>query len=92
MGEGSPGFNGGLAFRGVGCIVVLMTQTVTVARKGKGYLVSFSALPGRTFGPWAFDEVVRDLQVSALLTPFQARNIVLASHEHAYARYPMSGE
>lgn len=53
-------------------------STVTVTRKRKDrFVVSFSALPGRTFGPWDFVETVRDLRVSALLTALQARDLAL---------------
>lgn len=54
--------------------------TVTVTRKGKRFVTSFSALPGRTFGPWDFAETVRDLTVSALLPPRAARDLVLDAH------------
>ena len=57
-----------------------MTGTVTVTRARSGrdsrYTLSFSALPGRTFGPWDFAETARDLRVSALMTPVDARNLV----------------
>lgn len=53
-------------------------RTVTVTRERRDrFTVSFSALPGRTFGPWSFAETVRDLQVSALLTAREARDLVL---------------
>lgn len=52
-------------------------RTVTVTAKGSRYAVSFSALPGRSFGPWEFAETVRDLRVSALLTPMEARDLVM---------------
>lgn len=55
-----------------------MTNTVTVRKYGKQrYKVEFSRLPGEVFGPWDFATVVRDLTVSALLTPMQSRNLVL---------------
>lgn len=52
-------------------------RTVTVTRRGKRFAVSFSALPGQSFGPWEFAETVRDLRVSALLTPMEARDLVM---------------
>jgi hypothetical protein len=59
-----------------------MADTVTVTRKGKStssgrYLVTFSRLPGQTFGPWDMPETVQDLRVSALLDPREARDLVL---------------
>lgn len=63
--------------------------TVTVTRKkpksgfktdaitGASYVVTFSALPGQTFGPWSFAETVTDLRISALLPAVEARNLVL---------------
>lgn len=60
--------------------------TVTVDhRRGDRYEVKFSALPGRVFGPGSFVETVRDLRVSALLTPVDARNLVLDAHAHGSA-------
>jgi hypothetical protein len=56
--------------------------TVTVVKRRTGfplYTLAFSALHGQTFGPWAFDETVRDLTVSALLSPIDARNLVLTA-------------
>lgn len=58
---------------------------VTVSRVGGGrdvvaqarYTVAFDALPGRVSGPWGFRETCRDLAVSALLAPVQARALVL---------------
>ncbi len=57
-------------------------NTVTVSRKGKRFVSEFSQLPGKTFGPWDFSEMVRDLTVSALLHPMDARDLVLTAHEH----------
>ena len=64
--------------------------TVTVRRVGKKrvnarYTSEFSALPGQTFGPFDFAEMGRDLRVSALLSPIQARNLVLDAHEKGEA-------
>lgn len=55
-----------------------MTQnTVTVSKYGKSrFKVSFSLLPGRSFGPWELPETIRDLTVSALLSPLDARTLV----------------
>lgn len=50
---------------------------ITVAKRGKRFTVSFSKLPGKTFGPWDLAEMVRDLRISALLTPLQARELVM---------------
>lgn len=57
---------------------------VTVTRTSKGskdpllarYRVAFDRLPGRTFEPWRFAEMVRDLRVSTLLDPFDAWELV----------------
>ena len=62
--------------------------TVTVVKRRTGlprYTLAFSALPGQTFGPWDFVETVRDLTVSALLTPFDARGLVLDALDHGSA-------
>lgn len=51
-------------------------STVTVrARRGR-YTAEFSALPGRTFGPWDMPEMIQDLRISALLEPHEARDLV----------------
>jgi hypothetical protein len=52
-------------------------STVTVYKKGKRFRVEFSRLPGQSFGPWSFAETIRDLTVSALLEPLQARDLVM---------------
>ena len=65
--------------------------TVTVVKRRTGfplYTLAFSALPGHTFGPWDFSETVRDLTVSALLSPFDARGLVLAALDHGSATVP----
>ncbi|MEX5635771.1 hypothetical protein [Parafrankia sp. FMc2] len=63
-----------------------MPNAVTVTRKGAKkkvgafdarYTVEFSALPGKKFGPWDYRETQRDLTVSALLEPTEARALVL---------------
>ncbi|MFJ4342639.1 hypothetical protein [Streptomyces sp. NPDC088915] len=51
--------------------------TVTVRKSGTRYTSEFSALPGRTFGPWDFPEMVQDLTISALLEPRAARDLVM---------------
>ncbi|MFI1765347.1 hypothetical protein ACH41H_25275 [Streptomyces sp. NPDC020800] len=61
------------------------TQTVTVRKTGDRYVSEFSALPGRTFGPWDFSEMIRDLKVSALLTPLAARDLVMDAAVHGTA-------
>lgn len=72
-----------------------MSHTVTVTRSGKQprtnakYRLSFTQLPGRTFGPWDFTETVRDLTVSALLDPMTARNLVLDAHANGTATATM---
>lgn len=66
------------------CVSVqcLTVDTVTVTRVGKTpgryrYRLAFSKLPGREFGPYGFGEATRDLTISALLEPIDARNLVL---------------
>jgi hypothetical protein len=55
----------------------MATVTVRYDPGHRAWLVEFSKLPGRTFGPWDFGETVRDLRVSALLEPVEARNLVM---------------
>jgi len=65
--------------------------TVTVVKRRTGfplYTLAFSALPQQTFGLWDFAETVRDLTVSALLSPFDARGLVLAALDHGSATSP----
>lgn len=50
--------------------------TVTVTRRRGRYYSKFSALPGREFGPYSLDEIIRDLQVSAFLPAAAARDLV----------------
>lgn len=59
--------------------------TVTVRKHGKRFTSQFSVLPGRTFGPWEMAEMIRDLTVSALLTPMQARDLVIDASAHGSA-------
>jgi hypothetical protein len=66
-----------------------MLKTVTVTKKGKHFVSSFSPLPGRTFGPYGFAEMVRDLTVSALLSPLDARTIVCDAAVDGSATSPM---
>lgn len=52
-------------------------STVTVTKKGQKFTVTFSRLPAHTFRPWGFPETIRDLTISALLTPLAARDLVM---------------
>ncbi len=55
-----------------------MTNTVTVSR-GKArdvVYLAWSMLPGREWGPYSIAEAKRDLQVSALLTAQEARDLI----------------
>ncbi|GGU38897.1 hypothetical protein [Streptomyces violascens] len=56
----------------------MATTTVTVhAAPGRGrYTAEFSALPGRTFGPWDMPETIQQLRIAALLEPSEARDLV----------------
>lgn len=59
----------------------LVKGTVTVTSRNSWYRMTFSVLPGEVFGPYRFDEAIRELRVSALLSAMGARNLVLeASH------------
>jgi hypothetical protein len=56
------------------------TVTVTRLRRGKyglRFSISFSKLPKQDFGPYDLTEAVRDLRISALLSPIEARNLVM---------------
>jgi len=62
--------------------------TVTLVKRSTGFLrykLAFSARGGQSFGPWEFDETVRDITVSALLSPLDARNLVLTALERGTA-------
>ena len=64
--------------------------TVTVRRVGAGrvnarYTSEFSRLPGQKFDPFDLAEMSRDLRVSALLSPREARDLVLGAHEKGVA-------
>ena len=52
-------------------------STVTVTCKNSWYRLAFSKLPGSEFGPYRFAEAITDLRVSALLSPIDARNLVM---------------
>ena len=52
-------------------------DTVTVTKRGERYVSTFSKLPGRTFGPYEFADMIRDLRVSAFLSPIAARGLVM---------------
>lgn len=71
-----------------------MSKTVTVTRQGKlgrdRFQVAFSALPGRTFGPWDFARTVQDLTVSALLSPLDARDLVMEAGALGHAIGPVN--
>lgn len=67
-------------------VSTVQKQTVTVTRRPCGeFVIRFSRLPGQTFGPWEFAETVRDLTVSALLEPIDARNLVIEASVHGSA-------
>lgn len=67
-----------------------MSNTVTVTKRGKRFVSSFSALPGSEFGPWGFDEMIRDLRVSALLSAPEARDLVLVAFADGSATSPVN--
>ncbi|MFE7485139.1 hypothetical protein [Streptomyces sp. NPDC057552] len=54
----------------------MSAQAVTVHAARGLYTAQFSALPGRTFGPWDMPEMIQELRVSALLDPRDARDLV----------------
>jgi hypothetical protein len=58
-------------------VSILSGATVTVRATGDRFVSEFSPLPGRTFGPWDLPEMIQDLTISALLTPLQAREVVM---------------
>lgn len=62
--------------------------TVTVTKRGKRYFAQYSQLPGRSFGPFSFDEMVRDLFIAALLPMPAARALVLSAAPGAPASSP----
>ena len=76
----------------------MSATTVTVIRTSKRaidalaghYALRFSHLPGRTFGMFTFTDITRDLLVSALLTPAQARDLVLTAHAEGSATAPVA--
>ena len=64
-----------------------MSGTVTVTRTTQAkttdairdtrFRLTFSALPGQTFGPYGYQDARGDLLVAALLSPADARNLLL---------------
>ncbi|TLQ39204.1 hypothetical protein [Streptomyces marianii] len=54
----------------------MSTPTVTVHGSNGRYTCEFSALPGRTFGPWDLIETIQELKISALLSAREARDVV----------------
>ncbi|MBQ0890000.1 hypothetical protein KBZ94_34610 [Streptomyces sp. RM72] len=54
----------------------MSAQTVTVRAVRGRYTAQFSALPGRTFGPWDMPEMIQELRISALLDAHEARDLV----------------
>jgi len=69
-----------------------MSNTVTVTKKGKRFVSEFSQLPGRKFGPYDFAEMIRDLRVAALLTPLEARDLVMEASVNGKASVPLRTE
>jgi hypothetical protein len=66
-------------------------HTVTVTCKRKRYTLTFSKLPGRSFGPYDFTEAIGQLYVGALLSRLEARDLVMdaATAEDHTATAPM---
>jgi hypothetical protein len=56
-------------------------RTVIVTCERKRYRLVFSDLPEREFGPYDFTEVIGQIRVAALLSPMEARNLVLEALE-----------
>lgn len=63
-------------------------RTITVTRHGrkgrKGvldarYVLAFSRLPGREFGPYGYGEARGQIEVSALLDPAAARDLLITA-------------
>lgn len=61
-------------------------RTYTVHRVGKQkrdamgdqrYRMEISTLPGQSFGPFRFRDISVELQVTALIEPVEARNLIL---------------
>jgi hypothetical protein len=55
----------------------LCSPTVTVTCARKRYTLTFSKLPGQSFGPYEFAEAISQLYVCALLSRPDARNLVM---------------
>lgn len=70
----------------------LARGTVTVTCRNSWYRLAFSRLPGQEFGPWRFAETVRDLRVSALLSPVDARSLVMEATTLGTATAQVAGE
>jgi hypothetical protein len=62
----------------------MSAYTVTVTKKGKRYVITYSRLPGEKFGPFDFAEAGRELFLW-LPTRMAARNLVLDASEHGSA-------
>jgi hypothetical protein len=54
-----------------------LVPTVTVTCKRKRYTLTFSKLAGEKFGPYGFAEAIGQLRVAALLSPLDARDLVM---------------
>lgn len=66
-------------------------HTATVTCKRKRYTLTFSKLPGRSFGPYDFAEAIGQLRIAALLSALEARDLVMdaATAEDRTATAPM---
>lgn len=55
-----------------------MQGTVTVKKAPrKRFTLEFSALPDQSFGPYGFAEAISQVGFAALLSPIDARNLVM---------------
>lgn len=56
---------------------VTVTSSAAMGSSGKEWTLEFSRLPGQKFGPYGFTEVIGQLRIAALLSPLDARNLVM---------------
>lgn len=71
----------------------MSTVTITASKSrrrfgdetSQAFKLSFSQLPGDTFGPYSFTQAISQLRIAALLSPYAARTLVLDAATRGFA-------